>query len=197
MTSCLHFPLSLRSSVTLRFSLPAQILWILLVFSRCRGCPVVSDFGRRISRELKLKCLSGEFGKCSLRVRPVLTPLIQIPPPPSAVLRRSFSLISAHHHRAGAVFLFGGGAPWGGATVWRRAVAGGGGSVKQGQRCGHGVSIPIWGAQDSRRWKWERQRETRHVEKPADAPRHLRRQEATSPSEQPAELCVTGSFLFF
>lgn len=127
----------------------------------------------------------GEFSKCGLRVGPIVTPLwpTRYRSLPLTILRGSFSLVSSHHHGTGTVLPFGGGAPRRGATVWRGAAAGGGGSVRQGQRegqgCvrwrGQGVSIPILGTQDGRRWKRERQRETCHVEKPANAARHLRR----------------------
>lgn len=41
---------------------------------------------------------------------------------------------------------------------------------------GKGVPVPIWGAQSSRRRKWEGQGESSHVEKPANATRHLRKE---------------------
>lgn len=64
----------------------------------------------------------------------------------------------------------------------------------QGQRerqggvrwCGQGVPIPFWVAQCGRRRKWEGQRESSHVEKPANTACHLRRPEETT-SVQPAE----------
>lgn len=152
------------------------------------SCPIFSHKFQLKGPEVEGEFMteSGKYGLGVISLRFKLTPSLSAPLLPACpLLRRSFGLISSHHCGAITVFLLGGGAPWGRAAVWRRATAGGDGSVGKGQRegqgvvrwCGQGIPIPFWWAQGSRRWKRERQRESSHVEEPANTPCHLSRRE--------------------
>lgn len=190
---------------------PTHFVWILLGYSHCRGTqrliglsdtvqlsfiPVQYfpiNFSETFQRwggsgSQSLWFIFSPFTPSSVSSRQVC-PLHPLSVP---LLRRSFGFVSSPHRRAVTVFLLGRGAPWVGAAVRWRAAAGGGGSVGQGQgrvrRRGEEVPIPFWGAQRGRRRKGERQRESSHVEKPANPARHLRRREETvRVSAQPVE----------